>query len=290
MKDELGDRMKNYEMRSKSYLPTRTYAIIRLDGKAFHTYTKGLERPFDEEFASDMNETTKFLCENIQGARMGYVQSDEISILITDFDKITSQPWFDYQVQKMASIASSMATAKFNHLRMLRKLGVRDVSMDELIFNNLPNMKLAFFDARVFSISDPFEVHNYFVWRQKDCTRNSISMAAQSIYSHKQLEGVSSNDKQEMMHQKDVNWNDYPVRFKRGGLVHRETYQESIDTTNIPEANVPKDSKVTRSRWITADPPVFTKELEFTYSKIPVITGDGVAKLSITLERYSPFI
>ena len=117
MKDDLGNRMKDYEQRTRIKLPRRTNTIIRMDGKAFHTYTKGLDRPFDENLMYDMNATTQFLCENIQGAKIGYVQSDEISILLTDFDKLTTDAWFDYNVQKMVSVSASLATGKFNERR-----------------------------------------------------------------------------------------------------------------------------------------------------------------------------
>ena len=117
MKDDLGKRMKEqYEQRTRTYLPRRTYTIIRLDGKAFHTYTRGMARPFDQDFMRVMDETTKYLCENIQGCVMGYTQSDEISLLLTDFTTITTDAWFDGQVQKIVSVAASMATAKFNNI------------------------------------------------------------------------------------------------------------------------------------------------------------------------------
>lgn len=245
MKDTLGDRMKNYEVRSRTSLPRRTYAIIRIDGKAFHTYTKGLKRPFDEFLASDMDETTKYLCKNIQGAKFGYVQSDEISILLTDFEQVDTQAWFDYEVQKMVSISASMATAIFNDLR--RKRGYE---------------KLAMFDARVFAITDPFEVANYFVWRQQDATRNSISMAAQHYCGHKATMHKSSNQKQEMIFQTaNVNWNDFTERFKRGGLFKKN--------------QVEKESGVVRSVWENSGTPVFTKQPGFLYKQIPVISGSG---------------
>ena len=120
-KDDLGTRMKEfYENRYRIFLPRRTNVLIRIDGKAFHTYTRGLNKPYDDGLMEDMNETTKYLCENIQGAKMGYVQSDEISILITDYDDISTSAWFDNNIQKMCSIAASLATAKFNQLRMAR--------------------------------------------------------------------------------------------------------------------------------------------------------------------------
>jgi len=284
MKDDLGDRMKDYEVRTKMFLPRRTYAIIRLDGKAFHTYTRGLERPFDEGFADDMNETAKYLCENIQGAQFAYVQSDEISILITDFKKITSSAWFDNQIQKMASISASMAAAKFNQLRVKRKFEYtfKDFEYqgggEDYVLDVLSKDKLAAFDARVFSIADPFEVHNCFVWRQKDATRNSISMAAQSLYSHKELQGKSSNEMQEMIFQKGINWNEYPERFKRGGFICKEKYMAGVTGgSDVPENF--KLGPVERSRWAIVDPPIFTKEKEFTFSRIPVIAGENTMSL-----------
>lgn len=212
-KDDLSARMKHqYEMRAQSYLPRRTYTIIRLDGKAFHTYTRGLDKPYDLQFMGNMAHTAIFLCQEIEGAVCGYVQSDEISILLTDFTNIQTQAWFDGNVQKIVSISASLATAKFNELR--------------------PG-KLAFFDSRAFTIPDPVEVHNYFVWRQKDATRNSINAAAQTHYSHKELQGKSCADMQEMLYQKGVNWNDYNEGFKRGLLVvkHASIVADQIRTT-----------------------------------------------------------
>lgn len=172
MKDNLGNRMKgNYENRTQTWVPRRTYTIIRIDGKAFHSYTKGLTRPFDNGLSDAMNATALFLCQEIQGAKFGFVQSDEISILMTDFDNIETDVWFGGNVQKIVSVAASLATAKFNAVR--------------------PG-KLAMFDCRVFTIPDPTEVVNYFIWRQKDTIRNSIQAVAQSIYSPKQLNGKNT--------------------------------------------------------------------------------------------------
>lgn len=229
--DALGTRMKEfYEDRTRLYLPRKCYAILRIDGKAFHTYTKGLERPFDDGLIEDMDATAAYLCKNIMGAKCAYVQSDEISIVITDFDSITTQAWFDYNVQKMVSISASMATAKFLELRFKRGI-----------------TKLAMFDSRAFSMPQRIEVINYLKWRQQDATRNSISSVAQSLYSHKQLEGVSSDEQQELIFQKGINWNDYPSRKKRGGLIIKQTYMKG---------------DVERTRWESVDTPIFTKDSE----------------------------
>jgi tRNA(His) guanylyltransferase len=224
MKDDLGKRMKEqYEMRTRSYLPRRTYSIIRIDGKAFHTFTKGMERPYDSKLMDLMDQTTKELCSNIQGARLGYVQSDEISILMTDFDEINTDAWFNGQVQKIVSVSASIATRIFNQ---------HYVSAKTVYSSGILKLKLAEFDSRVFCIPDRIEVENYFIWRQKDAVRNSIQMTAQSLYSHKELMGKSSNEQQEMIFQKGTNWNDMPDGFKRGRIIQKGILK-NIDTDRI---------------------------------------------------------
>lgn len=274
MKDQLGDRMKDfYEDRFRYKLPRRTYTIIRIDGKAFHTYTKGLERPFDNGLIEDMNETTKYLCKNIQGVKFGYVQSDEISLLLTDFDDLQTDMWFDGNLQKMCSVAASMATSKFNQLRLIRKCN--DFGNDMGVINEdiLQTFKMAEFDARVFQISHSVEVVNYFIWRQQDATRNSISSVAQSLYSHKELNGKSSDEKQEMIFQKGINWNDYPVRMKRGGFIDK--IQVEVENTHAGlnnmggEPGVNLKPVVFRSKWVDVECPIFTQERYFLENRIP---------------------
>ena len=206
-----------YEDRTRYKLARRTNTIIRIDGKAFHTYTKGLQRPFDQGLMEDMNKTTEYLCQNIQGAKFGYVQSDEISILITDYDDIDTHAWFDANLQKMASIAASLATAEFNRLRLIRKMNTTVATAGSI----LEQFKHAMFDARVFQIPYQEEVINYFLWRQQDATRNSISSVAQSLYSAKELHGKKTSDMQEMIFQKGINWNDFTPREKRGSIIRR---------------------------------------------------------------------
>jgi tRNA(His) 5'-end guanylyltransferase len=288
-KDALGDRMKDfYEDRTRYKLARRTNTIIRIDGKAFHTYTKGLKRPFDTGLMEDMNATTEYLCQNIQGAKFGYVQSDEISILITDYDDISAHAWFDGNLQKMASIAASLATAKFNQLRMARfarNSGIEPKYRDEsyIAESEIGNFKLAMFDARVFQIPYQEEVINYFIWRQQDATRNSISSVAQSLYSHKELNGKKTDEMQEMIFQKGVNWNDYTSREKRGSLIRKveETY---VRTTELLGASVHTDGTASlralgetyaRYKW-KADPdtPIFSQEKEYLRILMPKQPGD----------------
>ena len=219
---------------------------MRFDGKSFSKFTKNLNKPFDDGFSDDMDATAVFLCENIQGAKFAYTQSDEISVVMTDFDMLETDAWFDYNVQKMTSIGASLATAKFNELRKFRN----------------PDSKLAFFDARVFQVPNIDEMVNTVVWRQQDCTRNSVSMAASAYFSHKELDGKSSDEKQEMLFTKGINWNDYKPKYKRGSVIKK--VQIHIDG--------PNGEDVLRNKWLPdANTPIFTQNKEYLTSLIPTI-------------------
>jgi tRNA(His) 5'-end guanylyltransferase len=220
----INKRMKeNYEIRSRSYLIRRTPVIIRLDGKAFHTYTRGLNRPFDDGLMEDMVSTTKYLCENIDGCKLGYTQSDEISLLLTDYDKLDTGAYFDYEIQKLVSITASMASAKFNQLRLIREYNSDPHYGDGLNSKEINSVKLANFDSRAFNVPKE-EVSNYFLARQRDAVKNSISMLAQSLYSHNELHKKNSSEMQEMCFQKDHNWNDLDSSKKRGSTIIKNTY------------------------------------------------------------------
>ncbi len=278
MKDALGDRMKDfYEDRSRFKLARRTNTIIRIDGKAFHTYTKGLKRPFDEGLMEDMNKTTEYLCQNIQGAKFGYVQSDEISILITDYDDISTHAWFDGNLQKMASIAASLATAKFNQLRMVRSCWDGNDVEGYLDSDDLEKFKLAMFDARVFQIPYQEEVLNYFIWRQQDATRNSISSVAQAYFSSKELHGKKTNQMQDMlMLEKGINWNDFTPREKRGSLIRKVEVlmRRPANSYDANTSYIPTSMTFTRSKW-EADPetPIFTQDKDYLRLMMPQERG-----------------
>jgi tRNA(His) 5'-end guanylyltransferase len=203
----------NYEVRNRHILTRRTPVILRLDGKAFHTYTRGLNKPFDEGLISDMQETAIYLCQNIQGAKCAYTQSDEISILVTDYDDLNTQSWFDYNQSKMVSISASLATGIFNQLRLQREVLTELENTWDSYMYHIKNFKsfkpefLANFDSRSFNIPKE-EVANYFYARQKDAVKNSIAMLAQSLYSHKELHNKNGSEMQEMCFQKGHNWND----------------------------------------------------------------------------------
>lgn len=227
-KTTLGDRMKNnYENISRYYLTRRMPVIIRIDGKAFHTFTRGFQKPFDDVLVKTMQEAMKYLCENIQGCVLGYTQSDEISLVLIDYAELTTDAWFGNNLQKMCSVSASMATMAFtkNFVKNVKECErmalIGNVVLfedDEKYINVLKKAieKGAMFDSRVFTIPKE-EVCNYFLWRQQDATRNSIQSVGQANFSQKELHGKSCNDIQDiLMTQKDINWDDYATTLKRG--------------------------------------------------------------------------
>jgi tRNA(His) 5'-end guanylyltransferase len=236
-KDSLGDRMKeNYENRAKTYLVRRMPVIIRLDGKAFHTFTKGLKKPYDEIFHNTMNATMKYLCENIQGCKLGYTQSDEITLLLTDYDTLDTDAWFDNNVQKICSVSASMATMAFN--KLLQYFAEVEIKFgnDKKYIETLQTAinKGAMFDSRCFNIPKE-EVTNCFIWRQQDATRNAIQMLGQCNFSHRELQNKSCNDIQDMlMTQKGINFNDMPIEFKRGVCCRRDKNGKWFIDKEIP--------------------------------------------------------
>jgi tRNA(His) guanylyltransferase len=195
MIDTLGDRIKSYENVTRYVIPRRTYTILRLDGKAFHTYTRNLQKPFDSELSDDIVRSAIALLTEIGGARFAYCQSDEISILLTDVDNINTQTWFNGNIQKISSVASSILSVWFNKIRFSRLIASPNFSVSDISKN-------AYFDCRTFFIPDRIEVMNYFRWRNQDCRRNSISMVAHCLFSPKSLEGKNSADKIAMIGEK----------------------------------------------------------------------------------------
>lgn len=222
---DLGTRMKsNYEEISKYRLLRRTPVAIRIDGKCFHSFCRGLKKPFDEILIKSMQDTMKYLCENIQGCVFGYTQSDEITLILIDYQTLTSQAWFNYEVQKMCSIAASMATMAFNKAFKHHVIQYC-VHHHEYSTHPAPEYlhtlgkainKGAMFDARCFNVPKE-EVTNLIYWRQLDATRNSIEMVGHANFSQKELHCKSCNDIQDMLHeQRGINWNDFPTEQKRG--------------------------------------------------------------------------
>ena len=259
--DDLGLRMKTfYEQIPKTRLMRRVPVAIRIDGKAFHTFCRKFQKPFDEVLIKSMQQTMKYLCENIQGCVLGYTQSDEITLILVDYKKLTSSAWFDYEVQKMCSVAASMATMAFNkYFSKYVNLYIYDNCLSEnaaryvkVLINAME--KGAMFDARCFNIPKE-EVCNLIYWRQLDASRNSIQMVGQANFSHSELQNKSCNDIQDMlMVQKNINWNDFPTHQKRGSCCIK-TEQSITEETTVTESSFGEDKEkhvvnIERPHWI----------------------------------------
>ncbi len=265
--DDLGKRMKEYyEQISKTKLMRRCPVVLRIDGRAFHTFCRSFNKPFDDILVKTMQDTMKYLCENIEGCVLGYTQSDEISLLLIDYKKLDTAAWFDYEVQKLCSISASMATLAFNKFfydnvefnfqeewaKINEKITNKEISSEEAepMFDKLEDeyydkyyskCNKAMFDSRCFNIPKE-EVTNYFYWRQLDATRNSIQMVGQANFSHKELQNKSCNDIQNMLlTEKDINWNDLITYKKRGSCcVKKEFVQDDITQTKwVVDKNIP---------------------------------------------------
>jgi len=233
-KDDIGNRMKEkYENRAKAFLTARTPVIMRLDGKAFHTYTKGLKRPYSTLLKNAMVSTANVLMNQIQGTRLSYTQSDEISLFIADYTKFKSEGWFEYNVQKMVSVASSIATAEFNRYMDTRVIG----GHPEIEKRNTMGLP-ALFDARVFNIPKE-EVANYFYWRQIDWKRNSIQMLSQSLFSHGELHKKNTQNMLDMCYEKGYDWHSIDNVWKNGTYIYQpvDVIAKKIDNDMFfPEA------------------------------------------------------
>lgn len=234
--DEYGDRMKRYEQAARLVLPPRTYTIVRVDGRAFHTYLRNADKPFDSEVMAAMRGAAVELCKEMGGARFAYTQSDEISVLLTDLDP-NSQPWFGGQVQKIASVAASIATMAFNDYGSGR----------------------ATFDARVYTIPSRTEVMNYFRWRQEDAIKNAVSMAAQAHFSHKELHGLSGAQMQEKLFQeRGINFrNHYSDGERRGWLISKRAYLVGTANPNPTAAVKWTEGHTFRTEWRYGAAPEF---------------------------------
>lgn len=266
IKDALGNRMKKYENVTRYSLPPRTFTILRVDGRAFHTWTKKLTRPYDTDLMTCMDAAAIALCEQISGTQFAYVQSDEISLLAVDFLDINTQPWFDGVIQKWVSVGASIATMAFN-MKVLEFMRGTDTSRLGQI--KQPN---ATFDARVYTIPDFVEVGNYFVWRQKDAVRNSVTMLAQAYASHKQLQGKSTTQRHEIIHAAGDNWAKHPGNFKNGRVIRHKSFEEvTVETRGLPAKEKVAALDQRTSNWIVdTETPVFTKDRDYLRDMIPL--------------------
>jgi len=250
MKDDLGNRIKIYENIeiNRRLLPLLPI-VCRLDGKAFHNFTKDLKRPYDPVLSEVMILTTAYLVQETN-ANIGYTQSDEISLTWHN-DRFDKQLFFDGKIQKMVSVLSSLTTGYFN----------------KILTKYIKKEELGFFDCRVFNVPNVEEGANVLLWRERDATKNSISMAAGTYYDHMDLMNKNSSQKQEMLFHKGINWHNYPTFFKRGTFIQRKIVKfkftaEEID--KLPERHLARqnpDLEYERSEYKRLDMPPFSKVL-----------------------------
>ena len=262
-KDSLGDRMMRYEYETRKYLERKQPVIMRLDGKAFHSFTRGLKKPFDEIFVKTMQDTMKYLCENVQGCVLGYCQSDEITLVLVDYQSREASAWFDNNIQKMVSVSASMATLAFN--KAFTKYATKwcndyfdawhNDDWEDKYFEVLnKKVSTAMFDSRVFTLPKE-EVVNCLIWRQQDATRNSIQSVGQANFSHTQLHGKNCSDIQDMlMLEKGINWNDYPTHLKRGSCCIKKPFVINEGT----------EQEAIRNKWVLdTEIPIFTQDKDY---------------------------
>lgn len=242
----LNVRMKKYEYESRIFLQKKMPVIIRIDGKAFHTFTKHFVKPFDDIMIKAMQETAKYLCEHVSCCKLAYTQSDEISLLLIDTDNPKTEPWFNNNIQKIVSVSASMATLAFN--KAFKEL-VEQYGEERYETSYKQSINNAVFDSRAFSI-EPEEVVNYFIFRQQDGIRNSVSAVAQSVFSPKELHGKSTEMLKEMLEKNvDIYFNELPLHKQRGSCIIRNEYMKE---------------DVIRHRWDTDENiPIFAEDKNY---------------------------
>lgn len=197
MTNSIGDRIKKYEEVSRGVLSPRSYVVIRVDGKAFHTFTKHCDKPFDLKLIEAMVATGEKCAKEMQGFKVGYHQSDEFTFILSDLDSYESELWFDREIQKLVSVSASMFTAYFNEIY---------------------GSKNAMFDSRAFNVPAE-DVSNVLIWRMRDWERNSIQMLARAHYSAKELHNKKTADLHELLYEKGVNWAELSPQLKNGTLI-----------------------------------------------------------------------
>ena len=268
IRDELGTRMKTfYEAVPDTKLVKRMPVAIRIDGKAFHTFTRGFKRPFDEVLIKTMQQTTQYLCQNIQGCVLGYTQSDEITLILVDYQTLTTEAWFDYRVEKLCSISASMATMAFNkffyeNVFQYNGMASMDMSNKKYPYKEIYAKAIekgAMFDARCFNIPKE-EVTNLIYWRQLDASRNSVQMVGQAYFSQEELQDKSCSDIQDMLMTKGVNWNDLPTYQKRGSCCVKNKI--FIKSNGVTADVYLRDTSKSENKWIID-------------TNIPIFKGEG---------------
>lgn len=264
-RSDIAKRMKEYEDAQKTYLTRRVPVLIRIDGNAFHTFTRGFKRPFDDILNEAMQRAMRYLCENISGCILGYTQSDEITLLLVDYKNMHQGAWFGYVKRKVETLSASMATMAFNNAFMeivkeRMQNDVKDCKPEKEHEIRMRYVKYvrkigkAMFDSRAWNMPE-FEVINEFIWRQNDCTRNSIQSVGHANFSDKQLDHKNRSQIQDMlMEHKGINWNDFPTHLKRGSCCVKKPVMFNEGT---PEEFV-------RSKWVIDNEiPIFTQNRNY---------------------------
>lgn len=258
--DEFSIRMKEYEHETRVFLDHTKPVMIRIDGKAFHTYTKGFQKPFDERISTAMWETAIYLCKTVTGAKIAYTQSDEITLFLNSYENEVSEPYYNNNKSKLESVIASKATKRFNQVmmeRLLKDMEKEGLSSAEIATTFLTKKAWAEFDARAFSLPKE-EVISNFVWRQKDAIKNSVSMVAQANFSPKLLNGLNGLQlKERLEKEKNIIWDELPIWQQRG---------VAIVKTKEPKTVVYQGEtiQVLRNVWkVDEQTPIFAKEREY---------------------------
>lgn len=224
MKASIGDRIKRYEAAYDYSLTPRSCLFVRVDGKTFHTFTRGCDRPFDQKIVDAMVAAAVDTASEMHGFKLAYAQSDECTFMLTDFDTFQTQGWFDYKLNKIVSVSAAMFSVAFNY-----HFGSKN----------------AVFDSRAFIVPAD-DAPNVFVWRQRDWERNSVQMLARAHFSHKQCHGKKMSDLHEMLHENGVNWADLPAQLKNGTFITKEGFShEKLTYAEIKDVLEPKVEEVT---------------------------------------------
>jgi len=246
----LGDRMKAREASAGNLLPPRMPAVLRVDGRAFHTFTRGFDSPFDGIIEACMDRVATALCEEIGTARLAYGQSDEVSVLLVDYANLGTEQWFGGRRSKMESTAASIATAAFNEA--LHEAWLSSLNPDRSRFLRSKLFR-AHFDARVFPVPTDDAI-NYFFWRQRDAVRNSVLTAGQASLPRRQMHGMKCDDVKVALAELGRPWEELPVRRQRGFAVARAPSSRTTSAWTIDrEPPVFGEDRAYVGRWLDAE-------------------------------------
>ena len=229
----LEDKCQYYRSLTDYKLLPNSYVLVMLDGRSFSNLIKNkFEKPFDESFIDMMNQTAQYVCENVEGTKFAYVQSDEISLVLTDFDTPTTDSFFGYRLCKLTSLIASIATAKFNRLmikyRLEKGMGINPGDV-------IDNSPLYQFDCKVWNVPNLNDVYAWFLYRQIDCVRNSKQQAAQSYIPHKELMNLNTDKQINLLFEKEnIDWNQYSADKKYGRFISKhKVIMNNIDTGDV---------------------------------------------------------